>query len=191
MIAIQFATTIDLFGPKYKKKLYKEKLPFSECFLHSFIFCHVYIFDLISSIFPVFFFMDQTHAKNPPITTWFPLTFLFCLSEFTTHTHQNVTPVPVVYRGWYLSGCSFIHNATFVTPFVGLAHGSSIKWSTPVSQTAASGFAHRWPMSPTMWHSKLVAVTFFLTFTLRCFYTNFFIVFPGWLRFTSKLVATT
>lgn len=76
--------------------------------------------------------------------------FLFCSSEFTTHTHQNVTPVPVVYRGWYLSGCSFIHNATFVTPFVGLAHGSSIKWSTPVSQTAASGLGHRRPMSPTM-----------------------------------------
>lgn len=43
-----------------------------------------------------------------------PTHFLFCLSEFTTHTHQNVTPVPVVYRGWYLSGCPFIHNATFV-----------------------------------------------------------------------------
>lgn len=160
----------------------------SSALIHFLSRVHIW-FDFIH--FSRFFFMDQTHAKNPPITTWFPLTFLFCLSEFTTHTHQNVTPVPVVYRGWYLSGCSFIHNATFVTPFVGLAHGSSIKWSTPVSQTAASGFAHRWPMSPTMWHSKLVAVTFFLTFTLRCFYTNFFIVFPGWLRFTSKLVATT
>lgn len=64
MIAIQFATTIDLFGPKYKKKLYKEKLPFSECLLHSFIFCHVYIFDLISSIFPVFFYGPNTCKKS-------------------------------------------------------------------------------------------------------------------------------